>query len=322
MTVPELLMFVGFVLAAYSIVANDAIQTLGTFISSNSHRPWWVLWAWAVSVLVAVLIWGWVAYDGDVSYGRLTKFPEPPGGIDWIHVIPPLFILGLTRFGIPVSTTFLVLTVFAPSNLEGMLVKSLLGYAVAIVTGFLAYRWVVTKLETRFLKTHGEPIPAYWVAIQWLTTAYLWSQWLIQDLANIFVYMPRSLSFENLMLCLAVMLGLHAWIFYRRGGEIQHIVTSKTNTLDIRSAAFINVIYGTVLLIFKEASNLPMSTTWVFLGLLAGRELGLTLTLNHRPVKEAWILMATDGGKAGIGLIVSVALALSLPALRTWAFPA
>ena len=51
-------MFVGFVLAAYSIVANDAIQTLGTFISSNSHRPWWVLWAWAVSVLVAVLIWG------------------------------------------------------------------------------------------------------------------------------------------------------------------------------------------------------------------------------------------------------------------------
>ena len=52
-------------------------------------------------VLVAVLIWGWVAYDGDVSYGRLTKFPEPPGGIDWIHVIPPLFILGLTRFGIP-----------------------------------------------------------------------------------------------------------------------------------------------------------------------------------------------------------------------------
>ena len=72
-------MFVGFVLAAYSIVANDAMQTLGTFISSNSHRPWWVLWAWAVSVLVAVLIWGWVAYDGDVSYGRLTKFPEPPG---------------------------------------------------------------------------------------------------------------------------------------------------------------------------------------------------------------------------------------------------
>jgi hypothetical protein len=65
-----------------------------------------------------------------------------------------------------------------------------------------------------------------------------------------------------------------------------------------------------------------MSTTWVFLGLLAGRELGLTLHLKHRPVRDTWLLMAKDGGKAAIGLIVSVALALSLPALRAWALPA
>lgn len=30
---------IGFLLAAYSIVANDAIQTLGTFLSSNAKRP-------------------------------------------------------------------------------------------------------------------------------------------------------------------------------------------------------------------------------------------------------------------------------------------
>ena len=34
-------MVVGFVLASYSIVGNDAIQTLGTLLSSNAHRPWW-----------------------------------------------------------------------------------------------------------------------------------------------------------------------------------------------------------------------------------------------------------------------------------------
>ena len=33
-----------------------------------------------------------------------------------------------------------------------------------------------------------------------------------------------------------LMLFLHAVIFRRRGGEIQGIVTSKTNTQDIRSA--------------------------------------------------------------------------------------
>ncbi len=38
----EILMVIGFCLAAYSIVGNDVPQTLGTFISSNAHRPWWV----------------------------------------------------------------------------------------------------------------------------------------------------------------------------------------------------------------------------------------------------------------------------------------
>ena len=29
----------GFLMASYSLVANDAIQTLGTFLSSNKERP-------------------------------------------------------------------------------------------------------------------------------------------------------------------------------------------------------------------------------------------------------------------------------------------
>ncbi len=43
MRASEIYMIVGFVLAGYSVVANDAIQTLGTFLSSNAHRPWWLL---------------------------------------------------------------------------------------------------------------------------------------------------------------------------------------------------------------------------------------------------------------------------------------
>ena len=99
-------MVVGFALASYSIVANDAIQTLGTFLSSNSKRPWWVLWLFAVSVLTVTIVYGWFAYNGDVSYGRLSaKFPVPEV-FSWIHVIPPLAIVILTHYGIPVSTTF------------------------------------------------------------------------------------------------------------------------------------------------------------------------------------------------------------------------
>lgn len=56
----EILAVAGFLLADYSIVANGAIQTLGAFLSSNQHRPWWLLWLFASTVLVAVLVYGWV----------------------------------------------------------------------------------------------------------------------------------------------------------------------------------------------------------------------------------------------------------------------
>ena len=65
-------------------------------------------------------------------------------------VIPALVIPGLSRFGIPVSTTFLILTVFDPRGLESMLVKSLLGYAVALVIGYLVYRFAMRAAERHF----------------------------------------------------------------------------------------------------------------------------------------------------------------------------
>jgi hypothetical protein len=312
----EIFMFFGFLVAGYSIVANDAIQTLGTFLSSNSHRPWWLLWVYACSILVAVLVYGWFANFGDVAYGRLEKFPEPPGGITWLHAIPPVFILLLTRYGVPVSTTFLVLTVFAPSNLEQMLVKSILGYGVAIVVGILVYSFVSRVVEQRFIDTRKEPPKVQWIALQWLSTAFLWSQWLIQDLANIFVYLPRRIGVELLLFSILVMLILHGYIFYRRGGRIQGIVTSKTNTTDIRSATIIDFMFGCILWYFKQISNIPMSTTWVFLGLLAGRELALTLQLRMRPMRETATLVLKDAGKATAGLLVSLGLAFGLPALN------
>lgn len=311
----EIFMFVGFLMAAYSIVANDAIQTLGTFLSSNAHRPWWILWLYACSILMAVLIYGWLANAGDPAYGRLVKFPEPAGGISWIHCIPPIFLLLLTRYGIPVSTTFLILTVFAPTNLGSMLQKSLLGYGVAIVVGLILYVIVARFVESHWMNTRDRQPGLHWIFIQWGSTAFLWSQWLIQDLANIFVYLPRTIGVELLVFAVVVMLALHAIIFKNRGGAIQGIVTSKTNTTDIRAASLIDLTYGFVLMYFKGISNIPMSTTWVFLGLLAGRELALAFLLKHRTVTESAILAGKDLAKAGAGLAISVMLALGLPPL-------
>ena len=45
---------IGFAFAAYAVVGNDALQTLGTFINSNRRLPWWALFLFAGTVLLIV----------------------------------------------------------------------------------------------------------------------------------------------------------------------------------------------------------------------------------------------------------------------------
>lgn len=309
----NILMIIGFALAGYAIIANDSIQTLGTFIASNSHRPWWLLWGFASTILVVVVLLGWSLNQGDPAYGRLEKFPWPEQGIQWYHIVPPFIILILTRFGVPVSTTFMVLIVFNPKNIEAMLAKSVIGYIVAFGVAIVTYRFVMNRLSEHFLATREKPVHRGWIVAQWLSTAFLWSQWLIQDLANIFVYVPRSIDFAEILTALVFLVVLQGFIFKQMGGQIQKIVNSKTGTADIRAACIIDFIYGFILLIFKEWSNMPMSTTWVFLGLLAGRQLAISLHMYQPPLSDSAHLVMRDAFKAFVGLALSVLLAVIIP---------
>jgi len=275
-----IIMWVGFILAGYSVVGNDSIQTLGTFLSSNEDRPWYVLWIFAGSILAATLLYGWYSSQGDVSYGRLDKyaFIENMG---WPYLLPPLVLMLLTRTGIPVSTSFLILTFFEPKVLIDMTMKSLLGYVLAFAAAILIWQVITRLLDRRFIRN---PITSTekrnWTVLQWASTGFLWAMWLIQDFANIYVYLPRALSGSEIFISLAILLIMLGYIFYSRGGAIQQIVKAKTNTVDIRSATIIDFIYALILLFFKEFSNVPMSTTWVFLGLLAGREIAIRYQLG------------------------------------------
>lgn len=300
--------WLGFILAGYAVVGNDSIQTLGTFLSSNEDRPWYILWIFAGSILTATLVYGWYNYSGDVSYSRLSKYPIPEN-FGWAYLLPPLTLMVLTRTGIPVSTSFLILTFFNPKNLGSMVTKSLLGYAVAFGVAILVYVLITKVVEKRFIEN---PIKKQekqlWSVLQWLSTGFLWSQWLIQDFANIYVYLPRSLGGGELAISLIILLSLLAYIFYGRGGAIQEIVKAKTNTVDVRSATIIDFIYGLVLLYFKELNNVPMSTTWVFLGLLAGREIAVRYRLENKVVGKTWKMLGMDLAKVFFGLVVSIAL--------------
>ncbi|MEO0625621.1 MAG: hypothetical protein AAFY91_01440 [Bacteroidota bacterium] len=288
---PQIVMWVGFILAGYAVVGNDSIQTLGTFLSSNEQRPWWVLWLFAGSILTFTLVYGWYEYGGDVSYERLQvlgdngqlRYPSPTDmpAFGWPYLLPPLVLMLLTRTGIPVSTSFLILTFFAPKGLMSMTMKSILGYALAFCVAILVWQLITKAMDRRFINNPIKPQEKrIWTILQWSSTGFLWGQWLIQDFANIYVYLPRSITGLELAISLGVLLSMLAIIFYSKGGKIQKIVKAKTNTTDVRSATLIDFTYGIVLLFFKEFSNVPMSTTWVFLGLLAGREIAVRYRLE------------------------------------------
>jgi len=129
-------------------------------------------------------------------------------------------------------------------------------------------------------------------------------------MANIFVYLPRMPGGSWLAFAIIWMVAVQGFIYYTKGGKIQRVVTTKTNTHDIRSATIVDLIYGCVLFVFKMHSNVPMSTTWVFLGLLAGREIAFAIS-SHGDMKmsRAFKLARKDIVKAGFGLGVSVAIA-------------
>ncbi len=302
---------IGFALAGYSVIANDSIQTLGTFIASKKKWfKWYILAGSASSVMVLALAWGWYAYDGDISYGRLTRIPYQE--IQWYHAVAPAILLLLTRIGIPVSTTFLVLSAFASTVvLEKMLLKSVVGYGLAATVAYIAWI-VVSKFINEKLDEVDEKYIGFWRNSVWVTSGWLWWVWLSHDVANIAVYLPRQLDITILLTVMGYFTALLFYIFYIQGGRIQTVVLEKTGTRYARSATIINVIYAGVLFYFKELNDLPMSTTWVFVGLLCGRELAISTMNKDYKFKYVFPLIGKDFLKMIFGLSVSVGIVLAI----------
>lgn len=314
---PHIAMWVGFAIAGYSAIANDSIQTIGTFIGSNSERRWYYLWLYMGVIFIATMTYSWLVYDGDVSYQRLASkgFNEAPSSFTFLQLAAPIFLLLLTRMRMPVSTTFLILSAFATSSeaILGVLGKSLLGYVIAFIVALIVWFAV-----SRFTKDifRGKPAKG-WLPVQWLTSGALWYTWLAQDAANIAVYLPRSLSLGQFLAFVGYIFFGLGILFYLKGDKIQRIVTEKSGITDVRAATIVDFIYALLLLYFKNLSNIPMSTTWVFIGLLAGRELAISISKRRRKkrernIKRALLMIGKDMLFALIGLLVAVILALAI----------
>ena len=301
--------FLGFIFAAYAVIANDSVQTLGTWIASNNERfNWKIMWAAASAVLLWALWYGYYMY-GDISYGRLNRIPFVE--VQWYHAMAPLVLLLLTRVGVPVSTSFLVLSAFASTFvLEKMLVKSMLGYVVAATAAYAI--WYIVSRYLDETKPVKEEHKSYWRVGQWVTTGFLWWTWLSHDMANIAVFLPRQLDIPLMLLVSVVFVGGLAYMFREGGGKIQKIVLEKHNTRYVRSATIIDLFYWVILFFFKELNDIPMSTTWVFVGMLAGREFAIASFMGKKKTRSVFPLVGRDFGKMMIGLSASLAIVLMI----------
>ena len=317
---PQIAMWVGFLFAAYAAVANDSIQTLGTFIASNQEKKWWVLWLFIGGIFLFTVGYSWFNYGGDVSHGRLMAkgFDVAPTEFHFLQIAAPVFLLILTRLRMPVSTTFILLTSFAaaPAAIGKVLAKSMSGYILAFFLGFIVFI-TIAKLAKKYFVGEAK---FGWTIAQWITSGTLWSVWLMQDAANIAVYLPRSMDFsEFLGFALVVFFGLGLLLYYK-GGRIQKIVTEKSVITDVRFATIVDFIYCIILFYFKLHSKVPMSTTWVFIGLLAGREVAMAIrNTGENSLLTSFRLMMKDFSYAMIGLVISIAIAIGVNDQLTFA---
>ncbi|OJW72252.1 MAG: hypothetical protein BGO68_05915 [Candidatus Amoebophilus sp. 36-38] len=311
---PMLARWFGFMLASYSAIANDSIQTIGTFIASNTNKKWWYLWLFIGLIFVGTVTYSWVVYGGDVSYQRLTEkgFSEAPTNFKFLQLFAPIVLLILTHLRIPVSTSFLLLNVFAtePIAIYHVLQKSFYGYIIAFCVAIIFW-YAFSKIVGNYFK--AKPWKG-WIVFQWIVSGLLWSVWIMQDASNIAVFLPRKLNVWELLLFIGFIFFGIGVLFYLRGDKMQKLVNEKSGITDVRAAMLVNLVYMLILFYFKNVNNIPMSTTWVFIGLLGGREIAISfarknLSKRKKMLQQSIKFIKRDVNHAFIGLLISITLA-------------
>lgn len=126
-------------------------------------------------------------------------------------------------------------------------------------------------------------------------------------MSNIAVFLPRSLNVIEMLFAVAFIAGGLGIMLYQGGEKIQEIVDEKSRVKDIPEATLVDLIFAVVLFVFKLYSKIPMSTTWCFVGLLAGRELSMTLRkASKNDLGTAFQMTLKDLFSVIFGFIVSL----------------
>jgi len=93
---------------------------------------------------------------------------------------------------------------------------------------------------------------------------------------------------------------------------MQKIVMEKRGTRYIRSATIIDLVYAFILFFFIQYNSIPMSTTFVFIGLLCGRELAIATVMKDHTMDIVFPMVIKDFLKLLVGLASSIGVVLTI----------
>lgn len=297
-----------FAIASFSVAGNDAVQTIGTFIESKKSVHWLQKIFVFGGLLFLVHLAAWFLHGGEIHFHRLDSIPETKD-FNLLQLLAPVLLVVITRLRAPVSTTFLVLCLFGGKSIDQMLTKSFFGYGLAFLVAIFVWAILVKVDPHEYHEVHTpDPVTERrWSQLQWLSTMYLWVAWLLQDTANIAVFLPRQLGIIEFLTAVFILITALLIIIRTNGGTIQRVVSEKSDIQWAKAATIVDLVYGSLLFFFQYISNVPMSTTWAFLGLLAGREIILNvITYKDLPYLDTFRKVGKDVVLATIGIVVSI----------------
>jgi hypothetical protein len=298
------------IIASFAIVGNDSPQLIGTHLATRQDEKWYKTLAFVGVIFVVVLGLCWYFYDGEVHFKILDNVS--PRNINKYYLISPAILLFLTHNGIPTSSTFLVLSVFLnKANIMNMLTKTAASYFIS----FAASAYVFLKILRRYKKyllsaSSNDRYISLWNQLQLASTILLVINWLCFSISNITVFLPRKLSLHDFLLFMFILLYTLASVLSNKSNKMQEILLSKSGANNLKINVLINMLFSAVLFIFKVINNVSIATTFVFLGILAGKEIAIAsseMDIFGRNYKRTILTILRDINKCIFGVGVSLA---------------
>lgn len=299
------------IMSVFAVMSSDSIQTIGTYLSTHRETSWKKHFVFIGSTIAIAIILSWIFFNRQLHFNVLENIPYN-NDLSYIYIIPPLALLILARCGIPASSTFIILSSFtSKGGIVHMINKTFSSYCFAFL--FFAYFWffILKIYKDELYNDENKKLMNKWKLAQKMTTVILLLSWLFFSLANMVLFLPRTFSFYNLCLFLFLVLSTLAVVLINKGGKLQDMINKKQDSKNIKVSTLINSVYAGVLILSKALSNTPISTTFVLLGILAGKELTTTYySDNHSLVSTKYRYcianILRDLNKAILGIIISL----------------